>query len=152
MSIQVFGLPVSRGVAIGRAVLVAASRVDVAHYYIGPAEVEGEVMRLRNARDGVVAELETLKRELPADAPPELAALLDVHMMLLNDDALADAVRQWIEQRHYNAEWALTAQVEVLARQFDEMEDEYLRERKADVEQVAERVLQHLGGNRGSAA
>jgi phosphotransferase system enzyme I (PtsI) len=141
MSIQVFGLPVSRGVAIGRAVLVASSRVDVAHYFIGPEQAEAEIGRLRQARDVVAHELTNLKRDLPADAPGELAALLDVHLMLLHDETLADATKHWIEQRHYNAEWAVSAQTEVLARQFDEMEDEYLRERKADIEQVAERLL-----------
>ena len=139
-----FGLPVSRGVAIGRAVLVASSRVDVAHYFVEPAHTGAEVARLKHARDTVAAELTTLKNELPAEAPTELAALLDVHLMLLHDPMLADATRHWIETRHYNAEWALTAQTEVLARQFDEMEDDYLRERKADVEQVAERVLRAL--------
>jgi phosphoenolpyruvate-protein phosphotransferase (PTS system enzyme I) len=141
MSIQVFGLPVSRGVAIGRAVLVASSRVDVAHYFIDPEQAEAEIARLRQARDVVAQELTTLKHELPGDAPGELAALLDVHLMLLHDETLADATKHWIEQRHYNAEWAISAQTEVLARQFDEMEDEYLRERKADIEQVAERLL-----------
>ena len=120
MSIQVFGLPVSRGVAIGRAVLVASSRVDVAHYYIDASRVEAEVDRLRQARDFVAHELTTLKRELPAEAPAELPALLDVHLMLLHDDAMAAATRHWIEVRHYNAEWALSAQLEVVARQFDE--------------------------------
>ena len=141
MSIQVFGLPVSRGVAIGRAVLVASSRVDVAHYFIGPEQAEAEIGRLRQARDVVAHELTNLKRDLPSDAPGELAALLDVHLMLLHDETLAEATKHWIEQRHYNAEWAVSAQTEVLARQFDEMEDEYLRERKADIEQVAERLL-----------
>ena len=139
-----FGLPVSGGVAIGRAVLVASSRVDVAHYFIDVDRVADEVTRLRQARDTVVIELTTLKRDLPADMPPELAALLDVHLMLLRDPMLTDATRLWIETRHYNAEWAVTAQTEVLARQFDEMEDEYLRERKADIEQVAERILRAL--------
>src|SRR6185436_7119649 len=83
MSIQVFGLPVSRGVAIGRAVLVASSRVDVAHYFIDEAQVDDEILRLRAARDLVAAELNTLKRDLPNEAPAELPALLDVHLMLL---------------------------------------------------------------------
>jgi phosphotransferase system enzyme I (PtsI) len=144
MSIQMFGLPVSRGVAIGRAVLIASSRVDVAHYFIEPEHAEAEVTRLRQARDVVAHELTTLKRDLPPEAPTELAALLDVHLMLLHDESLIDATRQWIEVRHYNAEWAVTAQTEVLARQFDDMEDDYLRERKADIEQVAERLLRAL--------
>ena len=147
MSIQVFGLPVSRGVAIGRAVLVASSRVDVAHYFVDPERVEPEIGRLRDARDLVAIELEGLKRELPPEAPHELAALLDVHLMLLHDEALIGATNGWIIGRHYNAEWALSAQLEVLARQFDEMDDPYLRERKADVEQVVERLLRELGGN-----
>ena len=147
MSIQIFGIPVSRGVAIGRAVLVASSRVDVAHYFVAPGEVQHEIDRLRVARDAVAGELTSLKRELPAEAPHELAALLDVHLMLLHDETLSDATKVWIDERHYNAEWALSAQLEVLARQFDEMEDAYLRERKADVEQVVERLLRVLGGS-----
>lgn len=141
MSFQVFGIPVSRGVAIGRAVLVASSRVDVAHYFIPVAEAEAEFGRLLRARDAVARELQALKADLPEDAPHELDALLDVHLLLLNDEALVGAARFWIADRHYNAEWALSAQLEVLARQFDEMEDDYLRERKADLEQVVERIL-----------
>jgi phosphotransferase system enzyme I (PtsI) len=144
MSFQVFGLPVSRGVAIGRAVLVASSRVDVAHYFIEAERVESEIARLRTARDAVANELSALQRDLPAEAPAELSALLDVHLMLLHDDSLTGATKQWIHERHYNAEWALSAQLEVLARQFDEMEDEYLRERKADLEQVVERLLRAM--------
>jgi len=145
MSIQIFGLPVSRGVAIGRAVLVASSRVDVPHHFIDPAKVNEEVTRLLDARDVVAHEFEVLKRDLPADAPSELAALLDVHQMLLQDEALVGAAVDWVTKRHYNAEWALSAQLEVLARHFDEMEDAYLRERKADLEQVVERLLRTLG-------
>ena len=145
MSIQVFGLPVSRGVAIGRAVLVASSRVDVAHYYVEAGMIEAEVRRLGAARDLVVRELTALKGDVPEDAHDELVALLDVHLMLLQDDSLSDATRQWIVERHYNAEWALSSQLEVIARQFDEMEDEYLRDRKADLEQVVERVIAALG-------
>ena len=152
MSLQIFGLPVSRGVAIGRAVMVASSRVDVAHYFVSPAQAEGEIARLRDARDAVAAELTQLKDELPSEAPHELAALLDVHLMLLRDDTLSEATKHWIVERHYNAEWALSAQLEVLARQFDEMEDAYLRERKADVEQVVERLLRVLSGSGGGAA
>ena len=144
MSIQVFGTPVSRGVAIGRAVLVASSRVDVAHYFIGSDGIEREIERLRDARNAVAAELDGLKNELPREAPHELAALLDVHLMLLHDESLVGATKAWITERHYNAEWALSAQLEVLARQFDDMEDAYLRERKADVEQVVERLLREL--------
>ncbi len=151
MSIQIFGLPISRGVAIGRAVLVASSRVDVAHYFVADSQVAQEIDRLRAARDAVAGEIQALKDDLPAEAPHELAALLDVHLMLLHDESLSDATKLWIEQRRYNAEWALSAQLEVLARQFDEMEDDYLRERKADIEQVVERLLRQMAASAGRA-
>ena len=146
MTFSIHGLAVARGIAIGRAVLVASSRLDVAHYFITPAQIPTEIERLRQARDAVVQELQRLQHDMPKDAPHELAALLDVHLMLLQDELLATGVKHWIEDRLYNAEWALTSQLEVIARQFDEMEDPYLRERKADLEQVTERVLHCMKG------
>jgi phosphotransferase system enzyme I (PtsI) len=150
MTFAVHGLPVARGIAIGRAVLVVSSRIDVAHYFIKPEEIETEIDRVRTARNAVADELTKLQANVaqmgPNDAPHELAALLEVHQMLLQDEALTGGVKHWISERLYNAEWALTTQLEIIARQFDEMEDAYLRERKADLEQVVERLLHRMKG------
>jgi phosphotransferase system enzyme I (PtsI) len=150
MTFTVHGLAVSRGIAIGRAVIVAASRLDVAHYFVKAEQVEAEIERLRSARKVVVEEIGRVQQSLadlgPADAHPELAALLDVHLMLLQDEQLTSGVKHWITDRHYNAEWALITQLEIIGRQFDEMEDPYLRERKADLEQVVERMLRVMRG------
>ena len=150
MTFSIHGLAVSRGIAIGRAVLVASSRVDVAHYFIQPEEVESEIARVRAGRDAVVEEIARLQASIsrmgPKEAPTELAALLDVHLMLLQDEELVGGVKHWITERLYNAEWALTTQLEIVARHFDEMEDAYLRERKADMEQICERVLRAMKG------
>jgi phosphotransferase system enzyme I (PtsI) len=150
MTFAIHGLNVSRGVAIGRAVLVASSRVDVAHYFVQASEVEAEIDRLRKGRNAVIDEIHRLQESIthmgPKEAPHELGALLDVHLMLLQDEELVGGVKRWITERLYNAEWALTTQLEIIARQFDEMEDEYLRERKADLEQIVERVLRAMKG------
>ncbi len=150
MTFSIHGLPVARGIAIGRAVLVASSRVDVAHYFIDPARVASEIDRVRVGRNAVVEELQRLQQNVAQmsakDAPHELSAILDVHLMLLQDEALTTGVKHWITERLYNAEWALTTQLEVIARHFDEMEDAYLRERKADLEQVVERILRYMKG------
>ena len=150
MTFSIHGIAVSRGIAIGRAVLVTSSRMDVAHYFITADKVEAEIGRVRAARDTVIDELIKLQHSLSGkaakDAPAELSALLDVHVMLLQDQTMQDGVRHWIADRLYNAEWALTTQLDMLSRQFDEMEDEYLRERKADLEQVIERMLRALKG------
>ena len=148
MTFSIHGLAVAPGVAIGRAVLVASSRVDVAHYFISQDQVGDEVRRVRLARDAVVEEIHRLQGTIeqmgPREAPHELRALLDVHLMLLQDEELEQGVKYWITERLYNAEWAMTSQLEVIARQFDEMEDEYLRERKADLEQITEKILRAM--------
>ena len=150
MTFSIHGQAVSRGIAIGRAVLVASSRIDVAHYFIGPEQVREELRRLRQARDAVIAEIEQVQRGLQEtasmEAHPELTALLDVHLMLLQDVQLQEGVTHFVQERHYNAEWALTSQLELVAKQFDEMEDPYLRERKADLEQITERLLRSMNG------
>jgi phosphotransferase system enzyme I (PtsI) len=146
MTIAIHGLPVARGIAIGRAVLVGASRMEVAHYFITVDQVEAEIDRVRVGRNAVVDELQRLQHDMPKDAPHELTALLDVHLMLLEDETLTTGIKHWITDRLYNAEWALTTQLEIISRQFDEMEDEYLRERKADLEQVVERILRYMKG------
>jgi phosphoenolpyruvate-protein phosphotransferase (PTS system enzyme I) len=150
VTFSIHGLAVARGIAIGRAVLMASSRVDVAHYFIEPSQIASEIDRVRAGRNAVVEEIKRLQQTIaqmgPKEAPHELAALLDVHLMLLQDEELISGVKHWITDRLYNAEWALTTQLEVLSRQFDEMSDEYLRERKADLEQVAERILRYMKG------
>ncbi|MDF1485859.1 phosphoenolpyruvate--protein phosphotransferase [Ramlibacter sp. H39-3-26] len=146
MTFALHGLAVARGIAIGRAVLVASSRLDVAHYFIEAGQVGEEIARVRASRNAVIEEVRRLRADMPRDAPPELDALLDVHLMLLQDETLVSGVKHWIADRLYNGEWALTAQLEVISRQFDEMEDPYLRERKADLEQVVERILRHMRG------
>lgn len=150
MTFAIHGLAVARGIAIGRAVLVASSRMDVAHYFIESHQVGSEIDRVRRGRNVVVEEIQRLQKSIALmgaeETPHELNALLDVHLMLLQDEELIGGVKRWISERLYNAEWALTTQLEVIARQFDEMEDQYLRERKADLEQITERVLRAMKG------
>jgi phosphotransferase system enzyme I (PtsI) len=150
VTFSVHGIAVARGIAIGRAVVMGSGRADVAHYFITPAQIDSEIERVRVGRNAVTEELHRLQHTIaamgPKEAPHELSALLDVHLMLLQDEDLISGVKHWITERLYNAEWALTTQLEVLARQFDDMEDQYLRERKADLEQVAERILRYMKG------
>jgi phosphoenolpyruvate-protein phosphotransferase (PTS system enzyme I) len=146
VSFTLHGIPVSRGIAIGRAYLIAPAALDVDHYLIEPAQIEGEVERFRAAQQHVHHELDTLRADLAADAPSEMGAFINVHSMILNDAMLVQETIDLIRTRRYNVEWALTEQLERLSRHFDDIEDEYLRERKADIEQVVERVLKALAG------
>jgi phosphotransferase system enzyme I (PtsI) len=146
-SFTLHGIPVSRGIAIGRAHLLAPAALDVKHYIVAEEHLEAEVVRLQQALATVHRELQTLWNELPKDAPTELGAFIDVHALILSDPLISEAPLEIIRTRHYNAEWALLTQINELSAQFDEIEDLYLRERKADIQQVAERVLKVLLGS-----
>lgn len=141
------GQGVVKGYAIGRAAVMGAAALEVAHYRIQPEDVADECARLTDALAHARDDLQNMVRNLPADAPREMAALLTVHSLLLDDPMLAQQTCDLIAERQYNAEWALTTQGQLLAEQFAVMEDEYLRERAADIRQVIERVLRVLSGS-----
>jgi phosphotransferase system enzyme I (PtsI) len=145
-SFTLHGIPVSRGISIGRAHLLTPAALDVKHYLVPEEQVEAEVKRLQDAFATVHRSLQELWTELPKDAPTELGAFIDVHVLILSDPMISEAPLDIIRSRHYNAEWALVTQIDELSAQFDEIEDEYLRERKQDIQQVAERVLKVLMG------
>ena len=102
-------------------------------------EVAAALARARGA-------LASLRSNVPADAPAEFAAFLNLHRMILDDSSLSHAPRSLIREQRCNAEWALVQQMDKLVAQFEEIEDPYLRERKADIGQVVERVLSALIG------
>ncbi len=152
-SFALHGIGVSGGIAIGRAQLVSHATLEVAHYAIPPGKVEAEVARFTNAVNEVRKELEGLHLAMTGDdAPAEFGAFLDVHWMILSDATLSEVPKKIIVEQRCNAEWALTQQMNVLVEQFDEIEDPYLRERKADVVQVVERILKRLLGKPGVVA
>ena len=146
MSFTIHGIGVSGGIAIGRAHLLTNTRLEVEHYDIAPTEIEAEMARFDNAITTARNELAALVHHIPENAPPEFEGFLDLHLMILGDSTLSEAPKEIIANQRSNAEWALTQQAETLLSQFDRIEDRYLRERKADVVQVIERVLKALTG------
>jgi len=150
VSFVLHGIGVSGGIAIGKAQLISHATLEVAHYTIAPEQVPAEIERLTQALRAVQMELEGLHGAMTSgDAPAEFGAFLDVHWMILTDPTLAEVPKRSIAEQLCNAEWALTQQLGVLVEQFETIEDPYLRERKADVVQVVERVLKVLLGKPG---
>ena len=147
MSFTLHGIPVTDGIAIGRALRIAPSAMDVKHYLVEPGSEQKEEKRLLDAFQVVRQELKTLRASLPEAAPEEMGAFLDVHGMILADPTLTEKPLELIREKRYNAEWALATQLENLLEQFAEIEDAYLRERASDIRQVVERVMKvlHLG-------
>ncbi len=141
------GTGIGGGIVVGRAVVLESRLIDVPRYRVEIALREAETGRLQRAVDTVRRELADIAGHLPADAPSEAQALLQVHEMILDDPSLAPQARVAIESHGQNAEWAFASQAEHLAAQFEQFEDAYLRERGRDVMQVADRVLKALAGS-----
>jgi phosphotransferase system enzyme I (PtsI) len=144
MTFALHGVPVSNGIAIGKAVLISRAALEVSHHLIEVGKEEFEAQKLLDAFEQVRLELAQLREGLPKDAPQEMAAFLDVHGMILADPALAEKPLKLIRTQRLNAAWALTTELNDLLEQFSEIEDTYLKERANDIRQVAERVLKAL--------
>jgi len=145
------GSSVAPGITIGHAHLVSSARLEVAHYQIAEEAVPAEIFRFDAAIARAKQELALLEGQMPDDAPAEFAAFINLHRMILEDSSLSHAPRELIRERRCNAEWALVQQMETLVEQFEAMEDPYLRERKGDIQQVVERVLKALMGDKAPA-
>jgi phosphoenolpyruvate-protein phosphotransferase (PTS system enzyme I) len=146
MNFVLHGHAVSGGVTIGHAHLVTTARLEVVHYELAEGAVQAEIERFEAALAKARDDLAALKSHIPADSPPEFEAFLNLHRMILDDSSLSQAPKEAIRGRRMNAEWALVQQMERLTDRFDEIDDPYLRERKADVQQAVERVLKALMG------
>jgi phosphotransferase system enzyme I (PtsI) len=146
MSFSVHGVGVSNGIAIGHAHLVSHALLEVVHYQVPKDLIDQEIARFDQAINTVKHDLETVRAQLPSRSPAELSAFISTHLMLLSDHTLADEPKAIIKKELCNAEWAVKQQLESIVEQFDQIEDEYLRERKHDVIQVVERIIKVLLG------
>jgi len=150
MSFTLHGLGVSGGIAIGHAHLVTSASLEVDHYQIPEEFIAREVKRFDKAVKQVGTELDLLETDIntthKGDATADMAAFVTVHRMILQDPSFSEIPRDIIRRESCNAEWALKLQLDELLAHFADVQDEYLRERKTDVRQVAERVIAALGG------
>jgi len=140
------GIGVSPGIAIGRAVIVEKREAQIYRVPIHEAEVAAEVTRFLEALEKTRDELQDLKHKVSRSMGDEFASIFEAHMMIVGDASFTDKVIQKIESELVNAEWALSEVQEELLARFQSFEDEYLRERVADVKDVSERVLRNLTG------
>ena len=140
------GIGVSPGIAIGRAVIVEKRVASVYRVPIREEEVAAEITRFLEALEKTRDELHDLKIKVSRSMGDEYASIFEAHAMIVGDASFADKVTQKIELEQVNAEWALAEVQEELQARFASFDDDYLRERVADVKDVAERVLVNLMG------
>ncbi|MCA9527697.1 MAG: phosphoenolpyruvate--protein phosphotransferase [Myxococcales bacterium] len=139
------GIGVSPGYAIGRAHLVDRRRIQIPKYHLPHDQVESELERLEAALAQSESQIQDVRDKL-SDAGEEHGLILEAHQLMLRDEQLVHATREAIRADLINAEWALKKVIRSIKQLFDNIDDEYFRERRADVEFVGSRVLRNLLG------
>lgn len=144
MTLELNGIGVSRGIAIGKAYHLQRRSLEAVEYCLPKYKIDDEVARFRAAVNSAKRQLRGIRDQIPEDAPSDIAAFIDTHLLMMDDAALSKAPAKLIQERRINAEWALQMQRDSLVRVFDEMDDPYLRTRKDDVDHVVNRIQRLL--------
>lgn len=144
MTLWLSGIGVSRGIAIGRVHRVDAADLDIPEYAVSPDALEAEVARFEAALVTGRRQLEEVRDQIPDNAPSDVSAFIETHLLMMQDSTLSETVAQLIREHRCNAEWALKLQQDHLVEAFDQMEDAYLKARRDDVEHVAARIQRVL--------
>ena len=145
MTFVLRGIPVSEGIGIGKARLITNSTLSLSDYTHIPESIEAELERFDLTIDSVRAELKQLQNAA-LDLPNEFSMFLMLHRMLLEDALFMGSAREMIEKESCSAEKAIVTKALDLIEQLDSVEDDYFKERRTDIRQVAERVLKSLSG------
>lgn len=140
------GTGVSSGISIGKTRVLRRERPEIPEYVLPKNIIEDEIERFLQAIESAHQQLQYIRDHIPAGAPPETVSFIDTHLLILDDHLLCKAPIDTIREQHCNAEWALKIQEKMLTGMFEQIEDQYIRNKKIDVHHVVDRVLRNLLG------
>lgn len=135
------GIAVSRGIAIGEAAILRRDIIDVNQAILSKKDIPGEIRRFRGALKTAKKRLLAVRDGIPENAPSDISAFIETHLLMLDDSLLSQRPIELIKQKSCNAESALQLQREELARVFNEMEDPYIATRMDDVNHVINEIM-----------
>ncbi|MES1936116.1 PTS system phosphoenolpyruvate-protein phosphotransferase [Salinisphaera hydrothermalis C27AD] len=144
MSLWLSAIGASRGVAIGPVHRMHGTDLDIPEYHIGAEAIEDEIARFNAAAREAREQLAAVRDQIPANAPSEIGAFIETHLLMMDDAALIETVTARIRDDRVNAEWALKLQAEELIDVFEQMDDSYLRTRRDDIAHVTARLQRVL--------
>ncbi|MDQ7011616.1 MAG: phosphoenolpyruvate--protein phosphotransferase [Mariprofundaceae bacterium] len=136
----------SGGVVIGRVQKLMYGRHPIPEYDLREDQIRDEIRRLDSATALALAELDEERRHVEKMQSQDPLLILDAHRMLMLDPELIEKAKDLVREQAINAEWALRRRMDAIEAVFDSIEDDYLRGKKSDVEQVGERIIRQLMG------
>lgn len=140
------GIVGSEGIAIGRALVYKKDTPSIGMEHIDDADIAEELARAERALSQTAGQIRGIREETADKFGEEEAAIFDAHLLILEDPELVDGIRELISAEKLNAAHAAAVMTDRLAELFSSIEDEYLRERAADVKDVGERLVRNLMG------
>lgn len=144
MSTLISGIAASSGIAIAKAYRLIEPELSVETRNV--EDVEAEISRFKEAIQKSTVELEIIRNKAEQDLGPDKAAIFDAHLLVLSDPELLSPVQDKIQSEKVNAESSLKEIAGMFISMFEQMDNEYMKERAADIRDVTKRVLSHLLG------
>ena len=143
-AIQIRGIPICRGIAIGKSFFFDHGQEEVAEFSITEEDIEGEVAHYRKAVTRSKQDVIFLKQQLESDGAHEGAAILDTHLQIMQDPLLTQHIEDQILKQKKNAEFVFYTHIEEYKRKFSLITDPFFRERFKDLQAISRRILGYL--------
>ncbi|MBT8438301.1 MAG: phosphoenolpyruvate--protein phosphotransferase, partial [Gammaproteobacteria bacterium] len=138
------GISTSYSIAIGKVHRLERDQPTIRPRQIRSDETGNEISRFCDAIIRSRSDLLAVREQLPASTASDIVDFINTHLLMMEDQALTQAVEDIIKRDLFSAEWALQLRHNELIKVFDEMEDPYLRTRKDDLDHVVTRIQKHL--------
>lgn len=143
---MISGISVSPGIAFGKALILKEAPIVVNQKKISDDQIDSEINRFIAGREKAIAQLKTIKKTAEKNLGEEKAEIFEGHIMLLEDEELEQEIFSFIKKEHKTADAAAQKVIEEQATALEELNDEYLKERAADVRDIGKRLLKNILG------
>ena len=143
---MISGILASPGIAFGKALLLKEDEIIINRKKISADQVDQEIQRFLDGRKKAAVQLEAIKIKAGETFGEEKEAIFEGHIMLLEDEELEQEIIALIKDEHATADAAAFSVIEGQAKALEELDDEYLKERAADVRDIGKRLLQNILG------
>ncbi len=143
---RLYGIAAAEGIAFGRAVLLDRRKIKTPRRHMLPEEIDQEIARFEAALEATDRQLQRIKEKLYQAGGQEHTLILQAHQLILKDEQLVEQTKEYIKKEQINAEWALRRTITGIKKLFDLVEDDYFKERRSDVDFVADHLMFTLVG------
>ncbi|HGJ5882492.1 phosphoenolpyruvate-protein phosphotransferase PtsI [Arsenophonus sp.] len=143
---MISGISVSPGIAFGKALILKEAPIVVNQKKISDDQIDSEINRFIAGREKAIAQLKTIKKTAKKNLGEEKAEIFEGNIMLLEDEELEQEIFSFIKKEHKTADAAAQKVIEEQASALEELNDEYLKERAADVRDIGKRLLKNILG------